>query len=119
MKSNRFKVKKAYAGLASKAEAMRPKGKRAKQAKDAKPVKAKAKTYKGKSLKPGGGGQFAKMRNTIMNSKPKSTDIFKEFGGKTKDQADAIAAAEGRKKYCRARFQKMAAAGKRRKSSNQ
>lgn len=43
-----------------------------------------------------------------------STSIQKS--GKSKKAADAIAASIGRKKYGKKKFQKMAAAGKRRKS---
>jgi hypothetical protein len=62
----------------------------------------KPKTYKGKSLKPGGGGQFAKMVDAIKKS------------GKSVKSAKAIAAAAGRKKYGKAKFQKMASTGKKR-----
>ena len=62
----------------------------------------KAKTYKGKSMKPGGGGQFAKMVDAIKKT------------GKSVSSAKAIAAAAGRKKYGKAKFQKMAVAGKKR-----
>ena len=62
----------------------------------------KAKTYKGKSLRPGGGGQFAKMTDAIKRT------------GKTTAQAKAIAAAVGRKKYGKKKFQKMAATGRKR-----
>lgn len=61
-----------------------------------------AKTYKGKSLRPGGGGRFAKM-----------TDALKRKGYGTK-RAKAIAAAVGRKKYGAKKFASMAAAGRRR-----
>ena len=56
------------------------------------------KTYKGKSMKLGGGGRFAKLAK-------------KAGGGK---KGAAIAAAIGRKKYGKARFQKMALKGKKR-----
>lgn len=65
-------------------------------------AKKKAKTYKGKSLKPGGGGQFAKM-----------TDALKKKGF-PEERARAIAANAGRKKYGKAKFQKMAANGRKR-----
>lgn len=70
----------------------------------AKPVAKKPmpKTYKGKSTKPGGGGHFLMV-----------VDALKK-GGKTEEQAKAIAAAQGRKKYGKAKFQKMAAVGLRR-----
>jgi len=56
-----------------------------------------AKTYKGKSLKPGGGGRFQKLKDELMRE------------GKSAESAEAIAAAVGRKKYGKAKFQKMAA----------
>ena len=61
-----------------------------------------AKTFQGKSLRKGGGGQFAKMVNAIQKT------------GQNKSSAQAIAATAGRKKYGKAAFQKMAAAGRRR-----
>jgi len=64
----------------------------------------KAKTYKGKSLRLGGGGQFAKMKDAIMRT------------GKSAASAAAIAASVGRKKYGKAKFQKMASIGKKRAS---
>lgn len=60
------------------------------------------KTYKGKSLAKGGGGQFARMVDAL------------EAKGKTAGSAQAIAAAAGRKKYGKPEFQKMAAAGRKR-----
>jgi hypothetical protein len=65
-----------------------------------KPVKAK--TYKGKSMKPGGGGQFAKM-----------VDVLKRKG-KSAGAAKAIAAAAGRKKYGPKKMAQFAAAGRKR-----
>jgi hypothetical protein len=65
-------------------------------------AKKKAKTYKGKSLKPGGGGQFAKM-----------TDALKEKG-MSEERAKAIAAAAGRKKYGAKKMAQFAAAGRKR-----
>jgi hypothetical protein len=62
----------------------------------------KAKTYKGKSLKKGGGGKFAKM-----------TDALKKKGISSA-RAKAIAAASGRRKYGKAEFQRMATAGRKR-----
>ena len=53
---------------------------------------AKMKTFKGKSMKPGGGGRFAKM---VASGK-----------------SPALAAFIGRKKYGKAKFQKFAKAGK-------
>lgn len=61
-------------------------------------------TYKGKSMRLGGGGQFAKQRDAIMKE------------GYSKEAASAITAAAGRKKYGNEKFQKMAATGKRRAS---
>lgn len=58
------------------------------------------KTYKGKSMKPGGGGRFAKGKDALMAQ------------GKSEESAGAIMAAQGRKKYGKAAFQKMAAAGR-------
>lgn len=63
---------------------------------------AKQKTYKGKSMKPGGGGKFAKM-----------TDALQEKGY-SKESAEAIAAAIGRKKYGDKKMQKWAATGRKR-----
>lgn len=57
-------------------------------------------TYKGKSLKPGGGGKFAKMKDAIMAT------------GKSEEAAAAITAAAGRKKYGAAKMAKWAANGK-------
>ena len=59
-------------------------------------------TYRGKSLRPGGGGRFARQRDALMAK------------GYTADSADRIAAWSGRRKYGKARFQAMAAAGRRR-----
>ena len=50
-----------------------------------------------KSMKLGGGGRFAKLEKSLK--------------GKVSDPA-AVAASIGRKKYGKAKFQKMAAAGK-------
>ena len=61
-------------------------------------------TYKGKSMRNGGGGKFSKMTDAIMKS------------GKSEESAKAITAAAGRKKYGKQEFQKMAAAGRRRYS---
>ena len=63
---------------------------------------AKAKTYKGKSLKPGGGGKFKKMTDAL------------EKKGMSPEKADAIAAAAGRKKYGNKKMQTWAKAGKKR-----
>lgn len=60
------------------------------------------KTYKGKSMAPGGGGRFAKQVDAI------------EASGKSEASAKAIAAKAGRKKYGKSTFQQMAAAGRKR-----
>lgn len=60
------------------------------------------KTYKGKSLKPGGGGQFARMVDAIKKT------------GKSDKAAKAIAAVAGRKKHGAKKFARMAATGKKR-----
>lgn len=59
----------------------------------------KAKTYKGKSMKPGGGGRFAKMVDQLK--------------GKVKSPK-AVAAAIGRKKYGAKKMAKFSAQGKKR-----
>jgi hypothetical protein len=66
------------------------------------PKTAKSKTYKGKSMRLGGGGKFAKMKDAIMAS------------GKSAEAAAAITAAAGRKKYGKAEFQRMSAVGRKR-----
>ena len=60
--------------------------------------------YKGKSTKPGGGGRFKKMVDDLMKR------------GKSRKQAEAIAANAGRKKYGAEKFNKMAASGQSRKA---
>ena len=65
-------------------------------------LEKKAKTYKGKSMRLGGGGRFAKL-----------VDDFKKKG-KSEKQAKALAAAIGRKKYGKEKMKKMATAGKKR-----
>lgn len=62
----------------------------------------KAKTYKGKSLQPGGGGQFLKLTDALRKQ------------GKSLGAAKAIAAAAGRKKYGAKKMAKFAAQGKKR-----
>lgn len=54
----------------------------------------------GKSMKPGGGGRFAKFVKKV------------EGEGKSAGAAKAIAAAAGRKKYGKSKFQAMASKGK-------
>lgn len=56
----------------------------------------------GKSMEPGGGGRFAAMVGKLKSK------------GKSEEQAEGIAAAIGRKKYGKGKFQAMAAAGKKR-----
>jgi hypothetical protein len=65
---------------------------------------AKAKTYKGKSLRKGGGGKFAKMVDALKKK------------GKSAKAAAGIAAAVGRKKYGAKEFAKMGAAGRKREA---
>lgn len=62
--------------------------------------KMMAKKGGAKSMKPGGGGRFAKMVSGLKKE------------GKSEDSAKAIAASVGRKKYGKSKFQEMAAAGK-------
>jgi len=63
-------------------------------------AKKKAKTYKGKSTRLGGGGRFKKV-----------VDALKKKGKSTKS-ARAIAAAAGRRKYGSRKMASMAKAGK-------
>ncbi len=58
------------------------------------------KTYKGKSMKLGGGGRFAKGVDDLMAQ------------GKSRANAEAIMAASGRKKYGAKKMGKMSAASK-------
>jgi len=60
------------------------------------------KTYKGKSLKPGGGGKFAKLKDTLMKE------------GKSPESASAIAATIGRKKYGNKKMTTWSSQGKKR-----
>jgi hypothetical protein len=53
-----------------------------------------------KSMKPGGGGRFAKLTGKLQRQ------------GKSPEAAKAIAAAVGRKKYGASKMAKMAAAGR-------
>lgn len=62
------------------------------------------KTYKGKSLRTGGGGKFMRMTDAIMRGNPTMS----------MERAKAIAAGAGRKKYGKAKFQKMATTGRKR-----
>jgi hypothetical protein len=59
-------------------------------------------SYKGKSLKPGGGGRFAKLVDRL------------KARGYSAQRARAIAATIGRKKYGAKRMAQWAAAGRRR-----
>ena len=59
------------------------------------------KTYKGKSLKPGGGGQFARMVDALPDNMPLS-------------EKKAIAAKAGRRKYGSKKMAKFAIQGKKR-----
>lgn len=61
-----------------------------------------AKTYEGKSLKPGGGGRFEKLKDSIVSS------------GKTSTVASAIAASVGRKKYGNKKMAAWSSQGKKR-----
>ncbi len=101
MKSNRYKVRKAYAGLKSKAAAQRGRPKAKPSRGEAKKA-PRAKTYKGKSLRPGGGGQFAKGVDEMM------------AGGKSREVAGAIMAKQGRAKYGQAQMTQWATAGRKR-----
>jgi hypothetical protein len=65
---------------------------------------AKAKTYKGKSLKLGGGGQFQRMVDAIMRGNPNMSE----------QEAKAIAAKQGMAKYGKGKMMSMAAKGKKR-----
>jgi len=65
-------------------------------------TKATPKTYKGKSLRKGGGGKFAKMEDALMAK------------GYSEESAGAITASAGRKKFGAKEFAKMAATGRKR-----
>lgn len=67
----------------------------------------KAKTYKGKSMRLGGGGRFAKFVDSLKKS------------GKSEEQARAIAYKAGVKKYGKGKMAKMAAAGKKREAKKE
>lgn len=60
------------------------------------------KTFDGKSMKPGGGGRFAKMVSGL------------EAKGKSPDAAKGIAAAAGRAKYGAKKMAKFSTAGRER-----
>lgn len=63
---------------------------------------AKAKTYKGKPMRLGGGGKFAKMKDALMAK------------GYSAESAGNITASAGRKKLGKKKFQKLATAGRKR-----
>ena len=60
------------------------------------------KTFQGKSMRPGGGGAFAKMTAGLEKS------------GKSEESAKAIAAAAGRAKYGASKMAGFSAAGRKR-----
>ena len=62
------------------------------------------KTYKGKSLKPGGGGKFQQAVDAIMRGSPNMSE----------EKAKAIAAKQGRAKYGSTKMAKFSAAGRKR-----
>lgn len=62
----------------------------------------KPKTYKGKSMKPGGGGRFARLKDELQTE------------GKSPESAAAIAAAVGRKKYGNKKMAAWSSQGKKR-----
>lgn len=66
------------------------------------PARKKPKTYKGKSMKPGGGGRFTKVVDALKKK------------GKAAKAAKAIAASVGRKKYGKTKISKWSAAGRKR-----
>ncbi|HAK12825.1 MAG TPA: hypothetical protein DCO78_13440 [Chitinophagaceae bacterium] len=59
-------------------------------------------TYKGKSLKPGGGGKFAKLKDKLMAQ------------GKSSSAAGSIAATIGRRKYGAKKMATWSSQGRRR-----
>jgi hypothetical protein len=67
----------------------------------------KAKTYKGKSMRLGGGGRFSKFVDSLKKS------------GKSEEQARAIAYKAGVNKYGKEKMKKMAAAGKKREAKKE
>lgn len=64
--------------------------------------KTMPKTYKGKSTKPGGGGKFQMAVDTMTKK------------GLPKQEAQAIAAKQGRKEYGEKKFAEMTVAGRKR-----
>ena len=97
MKSKRFNIKSAYPGLASKAETAQRT-----QKTEHRKQKGKPKTYKGKSMKPGRGGQFQEGVDA-MTAK-----------GMPKKEAAAIMAKQGRKKFGAKKMAAWSAAGRKR-----
>jgi len=67
----------------------------------------KAKSYKGKSMRLGGGGRFSKFVDSLKKS------------GKSEEQAGAIAYKAGVKKHGKDKMAKMAAAGKKREAKKE
>lgn len=67
-----------------------------------KPAKKMPAMYKGKSTKPGGGGAFMMMKDALMKK------------GMNPDEAAAITANAGRKKFGAKKFKAMGIAGKKR-----
>ena len=65
-------------------------------------MSGQAVSTKGKSMKPGGGGRFAALANKMYGE------------GMSKEGAKAAAAAAGRRKYGKKKFQAMATAGRKR-----
>lgn len=65
---------------------------------------AKKKTYKGKSLRPGGGGQFQRGVDAIMRGNPSMPE----------SAAKAIMAKQGRAKYGKRKMAKFSAQGRKR-----
>lgn len=61
---------------------------------------AMKKEYKGKSMRPGGGGRFKKLVDQLKSE------------GHSEESAKKIAAAAGMRKYGKAKMQKMAQAGR-------
>ena len=65
-------------------------------------IRGHAKTYKGKSMRPGGGGRFAKGRDELMRK------------GMSAASSGAVMAARGRKRYGEERMAKWAERGRKR-----
>lgn len=67
-----------------------------------KATKAMPKTYKGKSTAKGGGGHFQMVVDALMKE------------GMSEERAKAVAATQGREKYGKEEFQKLASKGRKR-----